>query len=577
MNRRPLLSALLTLIAAVCAAPAAAAPDPEAAAVVKVLSDADVARYREIFALQEKGDWGAADARIMKLENDVLMGYVLEQRYMHPTAYRSSYAELSDWLQDYADIPGADRIFKLASRRGPASALRAPEVRRWRSPKGAGLHPELAADYESGSYSRRRAVARIEAEVRSLLGRERATQSLNYIDDPRQRNLLTEAQYDRIRSWIAAAYYHLDYIPKAQRLATQVAARNGDKAVMAYWIAGLSAWREDDPDAAYLHFSKMAAVPYQDEWMRAGAAFWAARSALAARRPADVAPMLEVAAAEPFTFYGQLALAQLGRSYDYNWAPPKLTADRFADLAEREPRVARAAALAQLGRADEAHEELRRAHGALTAEDDETLLAVACAVDIPQSQMFIALQAGGGRAFEAGLYPLPSYAPASGFAVDRALLFAMARQESKFEAGATSRAGARGLLQLMPATARYVARLASLDAPLLSRLDEPEVNLEFGQAYMRHLMETGLSDDMLQFAVAYNGGPGNLRRWKAARPTEDPLLFIESIPSPETREYVERVLTNLWIYRDRLGQTTPSRDAAAAGRGAMYEALDTGQ
>ena len=80
-------------------------------------------------------------------------------------------------------------------------------------------------------------------------------------------------------------------------------------------------------------------------------------------------------------------------------------------------------------------------------------------------------------------------------------------------------------------------------------------------------------------AAAYNGGPGNLAKWKrrALPRSKDPLMFIESIPARETRDFVERVLSNLWMYRERLGQSAPSLDAIAAGELPLYKALDPSQ
>jgi soluble lytic murein transglycosylase-like protein len=75
-------------------------------------------------------------------------------------------------------------------------------------------------------------------------------------------------------------------------------------------------------------------------------------------------------------------------------------------------------------------------------------------------------------------------------------------------------------------------------------------------------------------AVAYNGGPGNLRRWKRETKIDDQLLFIESIPNPESRDFVEKVLTNIWVYRARLGQPAPSRELVASGKTPLYETLD---
>ena len=81
--------------------------------------------------------------------------------------------------------------------------------------------------------------------------------------------------------------------------------------------------------------------------------------------------------------------------------------------------------------------------------------------------------------------------------------------------------------------------------------------------------------NLFMLAVAYNGGPGNLRKWvRELTSNTDPLFFIESIPAGETRDFIEGVLTNLWIYRHRLGQDTPSLDAAAAGKWPVYEALE---
>ncbi|MDH3919616.1 MAG: hypothetical protein OEU25_15745, partial [Rhodospirillales bacterium] len=85
----------------------------------QVLSDADAALYREIFQLQERGKWKAADKLIARLGDRMLMGHVQFQRYMHPTAYRSRYKELKRWLDRYADHPGAKAVYDLAVKRRP--------------------------------------------------------------------------------------------------------------------------------------------------------------------------------------------------------------------------------------------------------------------------------------------------------------------------------------------------------------------------------------------------------------------------------------------------------------------------
>lgn len=541
---------------------------------LRVLSEEDAARYAAIFELQEDGRWSEADKLIAALEDDILKGYVLNQRYMHPTKYRSSFDELKRWMAYYADHPQAGDIYSLALKRRPKGATSPvrPIPRKWRKDEvEVELHPLLAADYETTSRPR---LTQIEGRVRYLVRKNEAMTALKEIDAHLKRRTITERQYDRMRSWIAASLYYQGFVDTAADIAGEAAARSGESAALAHWIAGLIDFRRADMNGAHEHFAALAADRYQEDSLRAAGGFWAARAALADGHVADVTGNLEIAAKFPFTFYGQLALAQLGREYPYNWTPPALTADALARLIDKEPRVKRAIALAEAGRMSDADLELRWAIGFIDADQDLDLLALAAALDLPSAQIDIAL-AGKDRRFEAGLFPIPKYEPAGGFTADRALLYALMRQESKFKTDATSRVGARGLMQLMPKTASFMAKDRSLARGAgRNRLYDPAYNMALGQTYVNHLISTTAGGDLFDMAVAYNGGPGNLRRWKNKMEIDDPLLFIESIPNSESRDFVEKVLTNVWVYRARLGQPAPSRDEVAAGRLPLYEALD---
>lgn len=552
-------------------APVARAAAP--ALSFQLLSDADAAAYAEIFELQEDGRWADADAKIASLSDDALMGYVLHQRYMHPTAYRSTFTELKRWLAYYADHPQADEIYALARKRQPRGEtppLR-PVPRKWKSAPEKELHPALVADYEKTGRTR---LAQIEGRVRYMANKEKALDALKEIEAHVKRGVITTRQYDRMRSWIAASLYYQGYADAAEEITASIIARDGDSAVLAYWIAGLIDFRNGRIADAYSHFDAMAAVPWQEDTLRSAAGFWAARTALAAGRPSDVTRNLEIAAAFPFTFYGQLALGQLGRDYAFDWSAPQVAQADADALVGREPRIRRAIALLQAGKTTEADLELRWANGSVSKDETPTLLAIAMALDLPAAQVDIALS-DDNPALQAGLFPIPEYAPQSGFRIDRALLYALMRQESKFKTDATSRVGARGLMQLMPRTASYVAGDRSLhNRGGRDRLYDPAFNMELGQTYVDHLINRTVDGDLFSFAAAYNGGPGNLRRWKKEVAIEDPLLFIESIPSRESRDFVEIVLTNFWIYRARLGQPAPTRDKVAAGELPLYEALD---
>ncbi len=150
------------------------------------------------------------------------------------------------------------------------------------------------------------------------------------------------------------------------------------------------------------------------------------------------------------------------------------------------------------------------------------------------------------------------------------------RQESSFDPRAKSPAGARGLMQLMPRTAASLDRNRGFKGRQREKLYDPYLNMSLGQRYLSQLLRSKrVGNDVLRLAAAYNAGPGNLGRWERRMDYgDDPLLFMESLPTLETRLFVERVLTNLWIYRQRFGQTTPTLYALASGRWPTYRALD---
>ncbi len=151
--------------------------------------------------------------------------------------------------------------------------------------------------------------------------------------------------------------------------------------------------------------------------------------------------------------------------------------------------------------------------------------------------------------------------------VDPYLVAAVMREESAFGPAAVSRAGARGLMQLMPATARRVARTLALPDPLPEGLHAPALNLTLGIAYLAQVLEEFGGNLPLALA-AYNAGPQAARRWREQFPTADPDRFVEAIPYAETREYVKRVLASHRRYHALYATTlaaTPPPPAAEPG------------
>lgn len=543
------------------------------------LSATDVERYRRIETLQEAGNWRAADAEIGRLQNPLLMGHVLFQRYMHPTAYRSSYDELHDWLARYADHPDADRIHALALRRKPRGA-QAP-----REPVGTVswfVPPPAAVSVPTRDLSsKQRARARtIERSIDQYIRQGWPSKSLEILEQRESQSLLSTAQSARARADIAASYLAERVDDKALAQAETALRESPEHVGIAHWVAGLASWRLGRHAAAARHFEQMTAAPGISGWNVAAGAFWAARAHLVDRRPDQVNRWLEVAARHPRSFYGILARRALGFATVFDWSLPGLSTAHVEAFRSSAP-ARRGLALLQVGNRDLAEQELLRVDGRDNTLIAEALLAVADAADLPNLSMKVGqyLRHRTGRDYDAALYPLPHWVPDGGYTVDRALVFAFMRQESRFKADATSHAGARGLMQLMPGTASFVAGDGSFRKRSgQKRLYEPELNIALGQQYLEHLIGLdSVHGDLFRLAVAYNGGPGNLARWEREVPYNgDPLLFIETLPSRETRIFIERVMTNFWIYRQRLGQPSPSLDTLATGEWPRYAQLGNG-
>lgn len=551
---------------------------------LQVLSAGDAALYREIFALQEAGRWAEADARIGQLRDTRLLGYLRFQRYMHPTAYRSSYAELKAWMDDHAELPEAERIYALALRRRPAGAA-AP-----RPPEAAGEGLGSGGSYydyysyvspRTRSTAEARQVADIKRQIRSNVLRTYLSKTEEQLASPEWARVLDQVEIDEGYARVAAAWLYYGEAERAFALAHRSARRSGESYPLAHWTAGLAAWSLARYEEAAAHFEAAAGSPLLSGWNVSSAAYWAARAHLRLRQPEEMSRWLTIAAGHPRTFYGLLARRALGIPTTFAFEKHALSEAHVA-LLETTDRGARALALLQLGKAELAEQELLGLAGWQEPRITEALLALASQAGLPALSLELAnhlTRAGrfGTDALDAAFYPLPPWEPSGGYSVDRALIYAFVRQESAFDPEAASGDGARGLMQLMPATASYVAGDSSLRrAGGRDRLFDPGLNLALGQRYLTELLSyPSVGGDLFRLAVAYNGGPGNLAKWDAqVAAGDDPLLFIEKLPSLETRLFIERVLANLWIYRARLGQEAPSLTDLAAGAWPRYHALD---
>jgi len=542
-----------------------------------VLSLKDRERYRQIFDLQADGRWGEADRLIARLEDRLLMGHVRYQRYMHPTDYRSSYPELRDWLSAYADHPGARRVYRLAlRRRGGAAPPPRPEPAGGFGASSARMTaPDAMPAQRSAAERRQHRLFRQAFEHALRRGRAGHAEKRFWAID--RLDLLTPAESAQALGDLAESRFFDGETAKSLALARLAAQRAPYASWKALWYGGLAAWQAGRYATAYRFFAAMADIGGLPSNRAAGAAVWAGRAALAADRPEAYMPLLLRGAVDGRSFYGQIARAQLGLAGRHDWSLPGIGEADLAGLLTR-PALRRIAALVEVGEDHRADEDMRLALRRADRRDWPVLGALAAALHLPASQIRLAQAMDTADAPMALEYPLPDWHPEEGYIVDRALVFAFIRQESKFAARARSHAGASGLMQVMPATASFLTGDRSLRWRR-SRLYDPAFNLALGQKYIRHLAELSVVEGSLfKLAAAYNGGPGNLARWTRRIDTSgDPLLFVETIPLRETRHFVQHVMSNLWLYRARLGQPAPSLSAVAAGAWPLYSELDRHQ
>ncbi|AOO81863.1 lytic transglycosylase domain-containing protein [Bosea vaviloviae] len=325
----------------------------------------------------------------------------------------------------------------------------------------------------------------------------------------------------------------------------------------AEWHAGFIALRfRNDAATALKHFveaGKLAETPISVS----RAAYWEGRAAEALGKEDVSRVAYERAAEHPIAYYGQLARARLSL--------PDLPLRRAASAALGPlPGHQGVQLLYRIGARDLAMIMLGDlAQRLYTTPALEAVALIARREGDAKSLLVIGKQAlQRGFPLDSAAFPtfgVPDF-PVLGDPMERAIVHAIARQESAFDPAAESHAGARGLMQMMPATARETARRANLpfDWPRLGR--DALYSAQMGAAHLNDLLRDWRGSYILTFA-AYNAGSGNVKKWIAAYgdprdPQVDAVDWVERIPFYETRNYVQRVMENLQVYRQRLDQRT---------------------
>jgi len=565
MMRSLFLAGVLAFTPAIAAAqnavavPIAAAGLAAAAQPLPIVSGLTVeqrGKYRAIFSAIRGSDWAAAQAGIAALPGGLLSDVAQAELILAKGSPKVSDDALAAVLTGAPDLPEAAELAVLASRRGlstPALPL-ARDFVRFAGP----------SKRQSARAMRNDSAAAALAQIVTPLLRSDQPSEAEAIITARLGDLSPEAQAEWLQR-LAWGYYLTGDDANTRRIADQARAGVGDWAVQASWVAGLAAWRQKDCLNAGIAFEQVSARARDPEMIAAGL-YWTSRADMACNHPERVEPRLRTAARMKESFYGLIAQNALGLSDD-GAATMKLTANDWAGIGAL-ANVRRATALAEIGEAALAESVLRHQARIGLSRDHESLVHLAARLNLPATQIWLAQNGPSGTQLSASArYPMPGWTPASGWQVDKALVFAHALQESQFRTEATSSAGARGVMQLMPATAAMIARHQgrTLDPAMLA---QPATSIELGQAYLRELADNiGSTGGLLPKVIAaYNAGPSSVANWNArGRNLADPLLFIESIPFSETRAYVAIVLRNYWMYQRQSGTKPASLAAISQG------------
>jgi soluble lytic murein transglycosylase len=529
-------------------------------------------RYRRVFQAQAANRWADADAEIARLTDKTLMGYVGAQRLLSPH-YPARYEQLAAWLQDYNDHPDAPAVYRLALVKRPRGA--GDELTPSSFVNQAQPSPAFAAA-RTVTGSDAADAAQLRTRLQQMIEDGGFNAAFALLDRKSTIDLLGPQEVELWRGRIRTHALEADS-QRSVQVPVEISLPPD-----ANWSAGLAAFTSGDMPEAARRFEMVADAPpdQASSWTLSAGAFWAARANLLAGNPQKFAPYLKRAALHGRTFYGLIAQKALGMKIMPDWNLPPVDR-KEADLLRNDRAGRRALALLQLGASTAAGRELFAASldadpGYITA-----ILSLANKAVLPDLSVRVANAAWDVRhkipGYDGAAYPLPPWQPASGFNLDRALLWGFMRQESAFNPKARSYVGAMGLLQLMPRTAQII--VASKNAPeaVGGNPFDPAINMSLGQAYIASLMSDA-DNNLVRTAAAYNGGPGNVSRWdNSLNASADPLLYVASIPLNETRDFVQRVLANYWMYQIRLGQPTPSLDQIAAHEWPRYTPQDTGR
>lgn len=328
------------------------------------------------------------------------------------------------------------------------------------------------------------------------------------------------------------------------------------------WLAGTTALHQIGRPADAARMFELYAMAARSPQTNAKGFYWAGRAATVAQQPGAAAAYFGKAAVHPDQFYGQLSAERTGRAINAPSATPPVQPSAAGRAAfQRRDLVQAVRYLGQTGRREDQSLFVRALADQIDRSEDRALAGeLAREIQRPDLGVWVARQARNDGVTYYARSSFPEVQVPDAYARQWTLNHAIMRQESSFDRAAVSSASARGMMQLMPATARETAGKVGVGYDLNRLTSDPQYNILLGSRYFSDLMNSFGNYPPLAVA-AYNAGPGNVRKW--IRQNGDPRLpgvdvvrWIEEIPFFETKNYVQRVLENAVVY-DTMNSRTP--------------------
>jgi len=537
--------------------------------VPSLLSKEDREYYRQLFGAIDKGDWARVQALLAQRPDGPLHQVARAEYYLAPGSPKIELPALNAWLAGGVDLPQAEQIETLAAKRGATALPALPVANSLTSlpTRAKRIRPRETADGTMPGSVAGAINGKIKAD--DPAGAKAVLDGIDSQLSPRAR-----AEW---RAKVAWSFYIENDDASAYALAQTAQDGAGPWVAEGWWIAGLAAWRMDDCTGAADAFARTAQLSENAELTAAGH-YWQSRALVRCRQPEKAAAPLRSAARMDETLYGMLAAEQLGVALPKTHEAPDFTRADWQQLRDV-PNVRVAVMLSEIGEDGRADEVLRHQARIGSPQHYQPLSRLARSLGTPGTQLWMAYNVpSGGRPEPAARFPTPKWTPVNGWKVDPALVYAHTLQESIFRTKVVSPAGARGLMQIMPAAARDHAGALGV-AGGASDLNKPEVNLAFGQRHLEMLRDSPSTQGLLpKVMAAYNAGLTPVGRWNyEIKDKGDPLLWIESVPYWETRGYVNIVMRNYWMYERQAGGPSESRMALVQGMWPTFPGLTGSQ